>query len=512
MTYLHNDLQKRARKSKQHQKWLVLSKAGGVAAAAFLVIGLANWQDAGVEKPPLSVSLPPVEVVEPPKNQTPTMPNQEKTAEPTPQKTNLPAKTTPQDTKKARTEPVNKTQTDDNRHTPPPTGENQLKPSVTPPANPPVSPTNIPAPAWAHFQKIVGEKASEYQVHPSLSNEKTGQYYFTKMVNGIPYLDNGYLVQVQGEKSQSLSLSGDKTVDTKLFPDPAIAIPLEQAEQIFADSVELAYVKNQSKLIYIPRLFGNINAVDGTVKNDTHKQLVSIKPKGIRYVRNEKEATALFSEELQVPFDNIRFWDDSSKNNSNQPQLFKSYYWKSPDEQRSVSLKVRADTGQVVSYSYHDSKKSSKKTINQVPMPTETYIHTASLFLEKFLDTSIKQLRVKDITMNSYQITIQFYAVHHNIAIIDRSFEISLDLETQHVIAMDGDMATNTDSLPDPAPTIPRETAIERLLEDEPLELVYANSTEQPGTKQTPQLMYTIIKKETARTAIDAGTGKRVRW
>lgn len=513
VTYLQNDLQTRARKLKKQQKLLVLSKAGGVAAAAFLVIGLANMHDVGVEKP-LTVSLPPTEVVEQPKNQTPTKPNQEKTTEPTPQKTNLPAKTTPPNTNKARTEPVNKTQTEENRQTPPPTGESQMRPpvTVTPPVNRPVNPPDIPAPAWAHFQKIAGEKASEYQVHPSLSNEKTGQYYFTKMVNGIPYLDSGYLIHVQGEKSQSLALSSNKQLNTQLFPDPAKAIPLEQAKQIFAESVELVYVRKQSKLLYVPRLFGNINAVDGTVRKEGHKQIISVTPQGNRSVRNEMEAAALLSKELGVTLDEMTLWRESFKPSTNEPQNSKDYRWNSRDNEQSVSLEVNAKTGQVISYLYMDREKDDKKPSVQKPLPTEAYIQSAALFLEKFLDESIQQLRVKDIHMGSQKITIQFYAMHHNIAIIDRFFEISIDLETQQVIAMNGDLTTNTASLPDPDTVIPRETAIGRLLEDDPLELVYANSTEQPGATPTPQLVYTIIKKETARTGIDAGSGKRVKW
>ncbi len=511
VTYLHNDLQKRARKVKQQQKLLVLSKAGGVAVAAFLIFGLANMHDVGVKKPQ-TVSLPPAEVVELPKTEQPILPKQPESKKPTEQKTNPPVQTTPKEPNKARTEQVDKNKIKTEPISQTPTGESQMKQPVSPPISPPVSPPDIPAPVWTYFQKIAGENVNEYQVHPSLSNEKTGQYYFTRMVNGIPYLDNGYLVQVQGEKTQSLALSGNKQLNTQLFPDPAKAIPMEQAQQAFADSVELAYVGNQSKLVYFPGLFGNINAIDGTVKKEEQKQLIPITPHGKQYVRNEKEAAAFLSKELQLPMNEMTFRYDSSNNNGMRPQNLKVFRWYSENQQKSVSLDVVANTGQIVSYYFNEAEESSKKTPD--PKPTEAYIESASLFLQKFLDKSIQQLRVKDIIRNSSRskITIQFQAMHHNIAIIDRTFEISIDLETEQVVSMNGDLTTSTDTLPEPVEVIMRETAIERLLEEGPLELVYANNTGLSGAKQSPQLIYTIIKKETTRTGIDARSGKKVIW
>ncbi|TKI58199.1 hypothetical protein E8L90_23975 [Brevibacillus antibioticus] len=514
MTYLQNDLQKRARKLKQQQKLLVLAKAGGVAAAAFLVFGLANMHDVGVEKPK-TVSLPPAEVVEPPKTELPILPKHPISKEPTVQKKNPPTKTSPKETSKARTEQVDKTKINPEQINQTPTGESQQRQPVSPPISPPVAPPDIPAPVWTHLQKIVGENVNEYQAHSSLSNEKTGQYYFTRLVNGIPYLDSGYLVQVQGEKTQSLALSGNKQWNTQLFPDPAKAIPMEQAQQVFGDSVELAYVRNQSKLVYFPGLFRNINAIDGTVKKEEQKQLIPITPHGGQFVRDEKEAAAFLSKELQLPMHEMAFQYDSSNNNGKQPQNITVYKWFSANKQKSVSMDVIADTGQVVSYYFHEKEKeeeSSKKIPD--PKPTEAYIESASLFLQKFLDKSIQQLRVKNIIRNSStsQITIQFQAMHHNIAIIDRTFEVSIDLETEQAVRIDGDLTTSTDTLPEPVNVILQETAIERLLEDSPLELVYANNPGLSGANQPPQLIYTIIKKETTRTGIDARSGKKVIW
>ncbi|MGG4455154.1 YcdB/YcdC domain-containing protein [Brevibacillus porteri] len=517
MTYLQNDLQKRARKLKQQQKLLVLSKAGGVAVAAFLVFGLANMHDVGVKKPQ-TVSLPPAEVVELPKTEQPILPKrpilpkQPESKEPTIQKTNPPTKITPKETSKARTEQVdnNKMNTEPISQTP--TGESQMRQPVSPPVSPPVRPPNIPAPVWTHFQKLAGENLNEYQVHPSLSNEKTGQYYFTRMVNGIPYLDSGYLVQVQGEKTQSLALSGNKQWNTQLFTDPAKAIPMGQAQQAFADSVELAYVGNQSKLVYFPRLFGNINALDGTIRKEEQKQLIPITPHGKQYVRDEKEAAAFLSKELQLPMNELAFQYDSSNNNGMRPQNITVYQWFSANRQKSISMDVITDTGQIVSYNFNGAEESSKNKPD--PKPTEAYIESASLFLQKFLDKSVQQLRIKDIIRNSSrsEITIQFQAMHHDIAIIDRTFEISIDLETEQVVSMDGDLTTSTDTLPEPVNVILRETAIKRLLEEDPLELVYANTPELSGANQPPQLIYTIINKETTRTGIDANTGKKVIW
>ncbi|NTU33767.1 hypothetical protein HPY27_26780 [Brevibacillus sp. HB1.1] len=511
VTYLQNDLQKRARKLKQQQKLLVLSKAGGVAAAAFLVFGLANMHDMGVEKPQ-TVSLPPTEVVELPKTEQPILPKHPESKEPTVQKTNPPAKTTPKETSKARTEQADKNKINTEQFSQTPIGESQMRQPVSPPISPPVSPPDIPAPVWTHFQKIAVGNVNQYQVHSSLSNEKTGQYYFTRMVNGIPYLDSGYLVQVQGEKTQSLALSGNKQWNTQLFPDPAKAIPMEQAQQAFADSVELAYVRNQSKLVYFPGLFGNINAIDGTVRKEEQKQLIPITPHGKQFVRDEKEAATFLSKELQLPMNEMTFRYDSSNNNGMRPQKITVYQWYSANQQKSVSMDVIADTGQVVSYYFHEAEESSKKIPD--PKPTEAYIESASLFLQKFLDKSIQQLRVKDIIRNSSrsEITIQFQAMHHNIAIIDRTFEISIDLETEQVVRMVGDLTTSTDTLPEPVNVILQETAIERLLEDSPLELVYTNNPGLSGASQPPQLIYTIIKKETTRTGIDARSGKKVIW
>ncbi|NTU24080.1 hypothetical protein HPY28_27535 [Brevibacillus sp. HB1.2] len=511
VTYLQNDLQKRARKLKQQQKLLVLSKAGGVAAAAFLVFGLANMHDMGVEKPQ-TVSLPPAEVVELPKTEQPILPKHPESKEPTVQKTNPPAKTTPKETSKARTEQADKNKINTEQFSQTPIGESQMRQPVSPPISPPFSPPDIPAPVWTHFQKIAVGNVNQYQVHSSLSNEKTGQYYFTRMVNGIPYLDSGYLVQVQGEKTQSLALSGNKQWNTQLFPDPAKAIPMEQAQQAFADSVELAYVRNQSKLVYFPGLFGNINAIDGTVRKEEQKQLIPITPHGKQFVRDEKEAATFLSKELQLPMNEMTFRYDSSNNNGMRPQKITVYQWYSANQQKSVSMDVIADTGQVVSYYFHEAEESSKKIPD--PKPTEAYIESASLFLQKFLDKSIQQLRVKDIIRNSSrsEVTIQFQAMHHNIAIIDRTFEISIDLETEQVVRMVGDLTTSTDTLPEPVNVILQETAIERLLEDSPLELVYANNPGLSGANQPPQLIYTIIKKETTRTGIDARSGKKVIW
>ncbi|RNB75646.1 hypothetical protein [Brevibacillus panacihumi] len=105
--------------------------------------------------------------------------------------------------------------------------------------------------ATARFEQLVGkDEMHKYKINEILSthHSQTASIVFTRIVNGIPYLDESYQVGVsvkQGVTGIQIKADLENKADTAVFPDVQGILSMEQAKQVFARQLRLVYVPNQ---------------------------------------------------------------------------------------------------------------------------------------------------------------------------------------------------------------------------------------------------------------------------
>lgn len=105
--------------------------------------------------------------------------------------------------------------------------------------------------ATARFEQLVGkDEMHKYKINEMLSthHNQTASIVFTRIVNGIPYLDDSYQIGVsvkQGVTGIQIKTDLENKADKAVFPDVQGILSMEEAKQVFARQLRLVYVPNQ---------------------------------------------------------------------------------------------------------------------------------------------------------------------------------------------------------------------------------------------------------------------------
>ncbi|HZG79456.1 MAG TPA: hypothetical protein VEZ13_01670 [Brevibacillus sp.] len=101
------------------------------------------------------------------------------------------------------------------------------------------------------FEQLVGkDEMHKYKINDILSthHSQTANIVFTRIVNGVPYLNESYRIGVsvkQGVTGIQIKTDLENKADNAVFPDVQDILSMEEAKQVFARQLRLVYVPNQ---------------------------------------------------------------------------------------------------------------------------------------------------------------------------------------------------------------------------------------------------------------------------
>ncbi|WP_243013813.1 YcdB/YcdC domain-containing protein [Brevibacillus borstelensis] len=301
-------------------------------------------------------------------------------------------------------------------------------------------------PAAAYLQQMIGRESRHYRLIEELSDPAKRQYVFTRMVNGVPFLDDCFVVTLdnsnQGQKLQSSS--NRKWTDERVFPDPAKAIPREKAEQLIADKLKLFYAgqtgeqspAGASAMVYDPGLMGYVHALDGQPagSGQEHSRLLG---KRMEIVPAEKPLIARTAEEaaavLETDF-GIAVGGKPQRLNDGINHV-KEYRWAVGNDS-AVTVVTKESSGEIVEIEYvnHHPVGDTKTT-------AEKAAEIAASFLETHLDSDTKMLQIAKVEKEPSFTRITFTGVYRELPIWDDTYSVDVDPSSGKVTGFKGDFS-----------------------------------------------------------------------
>ncbi|WP_244297436.1 YcdB/YcdC domain-containing protein [Brevibacillus antibioticus] len=369
--------------------------------------------------------------------------------------------------------------------------------------------------------------------------------HFTKLVNGLPYLNINVLLTVnsKGEvisKGSGLyNLGGDDApaLEDLKFADPKEAISKDQAEKAFAKHLKLFYLKqplegwNEKTKEY---LYGSptlryksefsefIDAKTGmevppyvgsTKEESTYNPIVRVNPVGKEVtVKTPEEAVAMFA-----AF-GIESKAEKIKEGISEDTKGKEYTHEINKDLEAIIV-TEEETGRFMSYGVVDKKKKEREYPEEDPngkkwITPEESMKLAITALEKYGPKHLKEVMpigTAEFRQRGAEQGFKFVSVHEGIPVLDDEISIRIDRITGEVIGLHmEDVSWEPLILPDLKKAVSHEQALKEYLKVRPLELQYFT----PGAdivsdnpSYQPILVYrTAISLD--HEEIDALTGK----
>ncbi|MDF9408367.1 DUF4901 domain-containing protein [Pelotomaculum isophthalicicum JI] len=395
-------------------------------------------------------------------------------------------------------------------------------------------------------RRVLGDKMKDYQMNNQISYSGGGSQddkgnkitwasanvQFERLINGIPFLNSGIRVGVDAAghvteyytegyfKRNDKDSIKDGEPDPAVFPDPALAVTKQAAEEVYADllKMKLNYVERQPLrylkpgeeevetrpvLEYIPTTYAFIDAVTGKPLDESQEQqstsLISLAGEGKKLVAGTpEEAAALLAAETGIDISGMKLMrEDEMEDHLKSGIKVKEYSWRSepqtgnkdvPDynTMRYLDLNMLADTGQIIGFSlYDESGRGKKATISR-----ETAQETAIQFVQKYLEQGTAEL---EMCVYSTQETIPnwvdmnklkdngvrpafhftFTYTHQGVPVSDRLYSVTVDGITGRVRAYYNGNSSSPVTLPDSKNIVTAEAAKAEFLKSLPLRLVY---------------------------------------
>lgn len=351
--------------------------------------------------------------------------------------------------------------------------------------------------AVSYLQQMIGEESRKYQIMESLSDAKQHKYIFTRMVNGIPLLDDYYVVTLD-EKNNGTNLYSRKqnrVLNEQLFSDPANVISRKEAETIIANKMKLVYTSRTDinkaastrEIVYMPELMGYVNAQDGQMigfqqnQNDLSGMTVRVESKGRSLFANTKgEAAAFLQAELDIAVDGAPRISGGSD--------VKEYRWKTGNNS-AIAVQTKEETGQVIGVEYVKYPSSHPATTTKA---TAEMVKMAASFLQNYLNPQIIELQVTKVESHESVIRLYFHEVYEGIPLIDTAYFVDVDPISEKVVGFHGDFATEKVELKDREKKTSTEKMAREYLRIHPATLAYI----WPDGTEAPSLVYMPLDRQ----------------
>ncbi|MEJ8545934.1 YcdB/YcdC domain-containing protein [Brevibacillus borstelensis] len=346
-------------------------------------------------------------------------------------------------------------------------------------------------PAAVYLHQIIGKESRHYGLVEALSDQAKRQFVFTRMVNGVPFLDDYFVITLddsnQGQKL--MSSSNHKWTDQQAFPDPAKAISREKAEQLIADKLKLFYSGQPGEqppagapaMVYDPGLMGYVNALDGQTIGDEQEtsrllgKRIEVAPAGKPLIAGTKEEAAAV---LETDF-GIAVGGNQQRVTDYRNHV-KEYRW-TVGKNSAVTVVTKESSGQIVEVEYvnHHPAGDAKTT-------AEEAVAIASSFLQTYLNPETNKLQVAKVEKEPSFIRITFTGIYRELPLLDDTYSVDVDPLSGKAIGFKGDFSRkNRERLAD-ANRQSVEEAAREFVSKYPASLVYV----WPKGTAAPSLVY----------------------
>ncbi|MFE1626813.1 hypothetical protein ACFLFF_08695 [Brevibacillus reuszeri] len=265
------------------------------------------------------------------------------------------------------------------------------------------------AKATMYLEQQIGAEKHQYELVESLSHSTQNEFVFLRKVNGLPFLNEHYIVALDEHnerKSITLNQIEERSWNEQLFPVPTVIIEKKEAEKILVQTLS-RYFSEKQAVVYAPELMGFIDAKSG--------QLIGIEKNydGLRgkvydldsarriwKVTTEDEAIQLLASEFGLAV------EKTFRRSDNDFLDTRSYRWRIGNTS-TVTLKTISSTGEVVEMEY--AGKPSSYSSDQMDAATAT--QRAISFLQNYLTTDITSLQVIEVEQDKLAYRIYFQAL-----------------------------------------------------------------------------------------------------
>ncbi|WP_414853996.1 YcdB/YcdC domain-containing protein [Brevibacillus sp. IT-7CA2] len=351
-----------------------------------------------------------------------------------------------------------------------------------------------------------GPDMGGFAYNPNYSHDN--EAHFTKLVNGLPYLNINVRLTVnsKGEvisKGSGLyNLGGDDApaLEDLKFADPKEAISKDQAEKAFAKHLKLFYLKQPAEgsdektkkylygsptLRYKSEFSEFIDAKTGKEVPDyegsgsAYNPIVRVNPVG-------KEVTVKTTEEAAAMFAafGIESKAEKIKEGISEDTKGKEYTHEINKDFEAIII-TEEETGRFMSYGVVDKRKGEKEDPKEDPngkkwLTPEESMKLAITALEKYGPKHLKEVMpigTAEFRQRGAVQGFKFVNVHEGIPVLDDVISIRIDRITGEVIGLHmEDVSWEPLILPDPKKAVSHEQALKEYLKVRPLELQYFTS------------------------------------
>ncbi|NQF15144.1 hypothetical protein HPY31_14600 [Brevibacillus sp. HB1.3] len=386
-----------------------------------------------------------------------------------------------------------------------------------------------------------GPDMGGFAYNPNYSRDN--EAHFTKLVNGLPYLNINVRLTVnskgeiisKGSGLHKYNLGDDApALENMNFADPKEAISKNQAEKAFAKHLKLFYLKQPverwdektKKNLYGPptlryksefsefidaKTGEEVPAYDGS--GSAYNPIVKVNPVG-------KEVTVKTTEEAAAMFAAFGIESKAEKINEGISEDTKGKkYTHEINKDFDAEIETEEETGRFMSYRVVDKRKKEIKFPKEDPnrkkwITPEESMKLAIAALEKYGPKHLKEVMpigTAEFQQRGAALGFKFVNVHEGIPVLDDKIFIRIDRITGEVVGLHmEDVSWEPLILPDPKKAVSHEQALKEYLKVRPLELQYFTSNvdiESDNRNYQPILVYrTAISLD--HREIDALTGK----
>ncbi|QDS37818.1 hypothetical protein [Brevibacillus brevis] len=351
-----------------------------------------------------------------------------------------------------------------------------------------------------------GPDMGGFSYNPNYSHDNVA--HFTKLVNGLPYLNINVRLTVnsKGEvisKGSGLyNLGGDDApaLEDLKFADPKEAISKDQAEKAFAKHLKLFYLKQPAEgwdektkkylygsptLRYKSEFSEFIDAKTGKEVPDyegsgsAYNPIVRVNPVG-------KEVTVTTTEEAAAMFAafGIESKAETIKEGISEDTKGKEYTHEINKDLEAIIV-TEEETGRFMSYGVVDKRKKEREYPEEDPngkkwLTPEESMKLAITALEKYGPKHVKEVMpigTAEFRQRGAEQGFKFVNVHEGIPVLDDEISIRIDRITGEVKGLHMyDVSWEPLILPDPKKAVSHEQALKEYLKVRPLELQYFTS------------------------------------
>ncbi|GED66468.1 hypothetical protein BRE01_01700 [Brevibacillus reuszeri] len=337
-------------------------------------------------------------------------------------------------------------------------------------------------------QQIGAEK--QYEVVQSLTNPQQNEFVFLREVNGLPFLNEHYIVALDEQnkgKAITANQIQERAWNEQLFPDPTVTIGRTEAEKILVQTLSRYFAEKQAA-VYDPDLMGFIDAKSG--------QLIGIEKKydelrgkiydldstrKIWTVTTEDEAIQLLASEFGLVV------EKTYRRSENDFLDTRSYRWRT-GKSSTITLKTVSSTGEVVEMEYVGQPSTGSSDQMDAARATQTAIS----FLQNYLAAEVTSLQVIEVEHDKFAYRIYFQALPEQKGSASFStYTVEVHATTGQVIGFQKNSAKKEQPITKQNQPVRDAITAKEYIDNHPLQLVYVWIHGQ----EAPSLVYVPLER-----------------